>query len=131
MTKGYPVADDTQIIEIDKTDIFHVSVSAHIQSFKYLIDRYKPNEQGGFDGGQRIGRGDNGHSQWLGTGADLEGSKVRVAVTHGGQTAVSIYEIIVRLSVERTTGVLEEVKLWRVEPGLDSGTYAYVTLLFK
>jgi hypothetical protein len=122
---------ETRIVEIDKDDIFHVSVSAHVQSFRYLIDRYAPDGSGGFLAGQRIGRGDNGHSQWLGKGADIEGSMVRVAVTHGGHTETSIFEIVVRLLIERSSDMFEDVGSWRIKPGLDSGEYSFVTLLFK
>lgn len=125
------MADDVQIIEIDKDDTFHISVSAHIQSFRYLIDRYLPDGKGGFKDGQRIGRGDNAHSQWLGKGADIEGAKVRVAVTHGGNTAVSMYEIVVRLTVERSSDVMEDVGTWRIKPGLASGDYSFMVLQFK
>ena len=125
------MADETQVVEIDKEDSFQVSVSAHIQSFQYVIHCYRPDGNGGFLPGQKIGEGDNAHSQWLGKGVDIEGTKVRVAVTHGGHTTVSKYEIVVRLSVERGSDVHEDVGSWRIKPGLDSGVYSFVTLLFK
>lgn len=125
------MADETQVVEIDKDEDFHVSVSAYKQSFQYEIHCYRPDGKGGFLPGQRIGEGDNEHKQWLGKGVDLEGTKVRVAVTQGGNTTVSKYEIVVRLSVERAPDVRKDVGTWRIKPGLDSGVYSFVTLLFK
>jgi len=119
------------VVQIDPDEVFHVSVSAFIQSFKYFIDLYKPDGNGGFLAGQRIGRGDNTHTQWLGRGIDLDGSKVRIAVTHGGQTELSKYDIDVRLEVERDEDVFEDVGSWRIKPGLESGSYSSITLLFQ
>jgi hypothetical protein len=108
-------------IEIDKEETFHVSVSAHKQSFRYNIDRYSPDGNGGFLPPTRLASGLTENRTRVGTGAELEGSMIYVTVSQGGNTEVSWYEIVVRLVIERENHVYEDVKTWRIPPGLDSG----------
>lgn len=125
------MTDITQAIEIDSDDRYRVSLSAHIQSFYYEIRLYPPDGAGGFKPGQVIGYGDSAHSQWIGTGAEIEGARVQVCVTHGGNTATSVSDIIVNLDLERSPGVVEHLHTWKINKGLSSGEFKCLTLEFK
>ncbi|HEX8572895.1 MAG TPA: hypothetical protein VF759_09100 [Allosphingosinicella sp.] len=125
------MTDITQAIEIDQDDKYRVSVSAHIQSFNYEIRLYPPDGEGGFKDGHVIGYGDGAHSQWIGTGAEIEGALVQVCVTHGGNTANSVSDIIVQLDLERSPGVVEHLHTWTIHKGLASGEFKCMTLQFK
>ena len=121
----------TQMIEVGTDDIFYVSVSAHVQSFHYEIHLHRPDGDGGLQDGVNIGRGDGQHRQRIGSGAELHGAGVEVCVAHLGNTETSQYEIVARLTVQRGSQMLEDVKTWRIHPGLPTGDYSCIMLRFK
>jgi hypothetical protein len=124
------MTDIIRAIETDKDDRYRLSVSTHRQSFNYEICLYPPDGAGGFKDGQVIGYGDSAHSQWVGVGAEIEGALVRVRVTHDGDTA-SVSDILVRLDLERSPGVVEHLHTWEILKGLPPGECKCLTLQFK
>jgi hypothetical protein len=125
------MVDITKPITVRPDDEYRVSVSAHIQSFRYAVTRYAPDGQGGFLDGKVIAEGSNDNSQWVGKGADIRGSIIQVCVTHGGHTPTSMYEIVARLQIEHANGMVEDVTTIRIAPGLASGDYKCMALQFQ
>jgi hypothetical protein len=117
-------------ITVADDDIFHVSVSARAQSLTYDLTRYVPDGNGGFLNGQLIGWGGDSHNQWLGKGSDLRGSLVKVCAGYVGDAGVSQFEIIVRIHLERYSGVLEDHATIRIPPGLPVGHHKCLTFSF-
>jgi hypothetical protein len=125
------MTDITKAIPVDDDDVLHVSISAHIQTFRYDVTRYLPDGEDGYQDGEPIAWGDNAHSQWLGKGADIRNALIKLCVTHGGQTPTSQYEIVVRLQLERSPGLVEDLTTFRIAPGLATGAYKCLTLQFQ
>lgn len=117
-------------ITVADDDIVHVSMSAQAQSFTYDLTRYVPDGRGGFLTGQSIGWGGDSHNQWLGKGSDLRGSLVKVCAGQGGNAGASQSEIVIRIQVERYSGVLEDHATIRIPPGLLAGHHKCLTFSF-
>ena len=120
------MADIEETIEIDKDENFYVSVSAHKQSFIYEIVQF-PSEGAA---GRQIGTGSNDHRQWVGKGAAIEGTFIQICVTQGGDTPISVAEIVVRLQIERGPNLFKDCGTWRIPPGQPSGRWDCFMLKF-
>lgn len=125
------MVDFTKPISVNDTDRYRVSVSANIQSFRYVITLYPPDGEGGVLDGKVIADGDNATSQWVGTGAEIRGAIVQVCVTHGGNTPTSLHEIVARVQIEHASGMTEDLTTIRISPGLASGDYKCLALQFQ
>jgi hypothetical protein len=125
------MTDVAQAVQIDKDAAYRVSLSADTHSFNYDIRLYPPDGAGGFKEGRLIGSGDNAHSQWIGTGTEIEGALVQICAGHGGDTATSLYDIIVQLERERGPGIVEDLHTWKILRGLTSGESRCMVLQFE
>jgi hypothetical protein len=124
------VSGISKVITVADDDVLHVSVSAPTHSFTYDMTHYVPDGNGGFQNGQSIGWGGNCHTQWLGKGSGLRGSLVKVCAGQSGSARLSRFEIIVRIQIERCSGVLEDCATIRIPPGLPVGQHKCLTFSF-
>lgn len=120
----------TRTIESLPDDRIHVSLAAHAQGFRYDITLYMPNGAGGFSDGQVVGSGENAHTQWIGIGSAVAGALAKVCVASSGGLP-SRNEIVVRLQLERESGLFEDLHIWRIAPGLPAGDYKCLTMQFR
>jgi len=125
------MTDIAQAVEIDSDGNYRVSVSADTPSFHYEIRLYPPDGAGGFKEGRLIGSGDNAHGQGIGTGAEIEGALLQIRAGHGGNSATSLYDVIVELERERGPGIVENLHTWKILRGLMSGESRSMVLQFK
>jgi hypothetical protein len=128
--KAGMMIDMTKTITVADGDRLKVSVQIHVQTFHYDVTRYRPDGEGSYQEGEVIACGSESENEWIGLGSDIRGSRIKVCVTPGGETALSQYEIVAQFRIERASGRIDDLPDMQIAPGLASGDYECRTLQF-